>query len=295
MMRTILALISGGAASRAAIDSACRLGLCFGSHIEALHIRRGHGDLAYGLGVDREASAWSDFIEFFTRSSEEAAMSAYAAFTATLAVHRLVEGARPPADGRSSAHWREQMGFARSALSRHMRLFDLVVIGRSDRPGDKDPGDKDVERERAHWLLDIVVHSARAALVCPVGSTLRDGGTIAVAWDGSAEAMRAVAAALPLMQRAAEVRLITVGEDGIVADAELADHLAWYGIKAVACGVAAGKGARIGERLLAAARDHRADLMVMGAFGHPPWHELFFGGVTRTLVEGSRLPLLLAH
>ena len=55
------------------------------------------------------------------------------------------------------------------------------------------------------------------------------------------------------------------------------------------------KGVGTGELVLAEARDHGADLLVMGGYGHSPWREMIFGGATRQVVSTASLPILLAH
>jgi nucleotide-binding universal stress UspA family protein len=56
-----------------------------------------------------------------------------------------------------------------------------------------------------------------------------------------------------------------------------------------------GLGADRGEALLSAALSAEAELIVMGGYGHARLQEAIFGGVTRTLIEGSDIPLLLSH
>jgi nucleotide-binding universal stress UspA family protein len=51
----------------------------------------------------------------------------------------------------------------------------------------------------------------------------------------------------------------------------------------------------VGERLLAVAAAAGADLIVMGAYGHSRFREAILGGVTRTVLESSSVPLLMAH
>ena len=41
--------------------------------------------------------------------------------------------------------------------------------------------------------------------------------------------------------------------------------------------------------------DVSADLIVMGAYNHPRWQQTLFGGVTRSMIEKSRMPIFMAH
>ncbi|MFP3277684.1 MAG: universal stress protein, partial [Paraburkholderia sp.] len=51
----------------------------------------------------------------------------------------------------------------------------------------------------------------------------------------------------------------------------------------------------IGETLLSEAADLGADLLVMGAYGHPRWRELVMGGATRTVLKSMTVPVLMSH
>lgn len=119
---------------------------------------------------------------------------------------------------------------------------------------------------------------------------------VVVAWDGGRPAARAVADAMPLLQRAKEVVIVTVQKDKalspIASGAELAAHLARNGVKATHQSV--DKGNRfVGEVLDAATAD--ADLVVMGAFGHSRIRDFFMGGATAYVLKKTLRPTLLAH
>jgi nucleotide-binding universal stress UspA family protein len=47
--------------------------------------------------------------------------------------------------------------------------------------------------------------------------------------------------------------------------------------------------------LQAEAATRKAGLLVMGAYGHTRLTERVFGGVTRRMLTGVRIPLLLTH
>ena len=122
------------------------------------------------------------------------------------------------------------------------------------------------------------------------------GETIAIAWNGSVEAARAVSAAMPFLTKAREVHILTAKDAHEPAEnADFSDYLAWHGIRAAFHAIRPVEGVGTGELVLEAARDQGADLLVMGGYGRAPWREMIFGGTTRQVVGMSRLPLLLAH
>ena len=121
------------------------------------------------------------------------------------------------------------------------------------------------------------------------------GKIIALAWNGSAEAARAVAGALPLLHNAEEVHILTAASAR--TDVERADGLArYFGWQGLSCERhAMYPTSQVGPALLAKARELRADLLVMGGYGRSRVSELVFGGVTRTVLGQYGLPILLAH
>jgi nucleotide-binding universal stress UspA family protein len=146
----------------------------------------------------------------------------------------------------------------------------------------------------------VAMHGACPVLVVPQaygGKPIAEH--VVVGWDGSLPAVRAIHAALPLLVRAASVRLAVVNADdesglhGEEPGADMALYLARHG---VAVEVLTEKTESApGQALADIAHDAGAGLIVAGAFGHSRYRELVLGGVTRYLVERSPLPVLLAH
>lgn len=125
------------------------------------------------------------------------------------------------------------------------------------------------------------------------------GERILIAWNHSREAMRAIHGAVPLLQRAGEVVLLDGSSQPdrlgarYLPEADLEKWLRRHGIKAQRREFTPKSGA--GEAILEAAHDERADLIVMGAWGHSRIAQLVLGGTTRFLFQNSDLPLFVAH
>jgi nucleotide-binding universal stress UspA family protein len=118
-----------------------------------------------------------------------------------------------------------------------------------------------------------------------------------VGWKETPEAARAVAAALPLLRQAAQVFLLGIAEKRAASrDAfeDLARQLAWHGID-VHIHLASETSLPAGLQLLQAAGDLKADLLVLGGFGHARSRELVFGGVTQAMINYAALPIFLVH
>lgn len=124
--------------------------------------------------------------------------------------------------------------------------------------------------------------------------------TVLVAWDSRMEAARAVQQALPVLRQARDVRVVLVdpvatqssgGED---PGADIAAYLARQGAT-VTVEVMASGGRSVADVLKQHAMDAGAGLLVMGAYSHSRLRERVFGGVTRSMLETSKVPLFLSH
>lgn len=173
------------------------------------------------------------------------------------------------------------------------RYSDLLVLGQPD-PAAAAPG-------RPEDLVpSVVLNGGRPVLVVPYAGRFNTvGQRVLVAWDGRAEAARAVTAALPLLRTAGSVTVVLFnprsGPDGHGEEpgADIALLLARHGIRVeVRC---EDTSRAIGDALLAMAGDVKADLLVMGCYGRSRFVELLVGGTTRTVLADMTLPVLMAH
>lgn len=119
---------------------------------------------------------------------------------------------------------------------------------------------------------------------------------ILIAWNGSREATRAVAEAMPLLRKAKQVTIATVDRGDPAHDqpgADLARHLDRQDVKVALHNMQGGGNAA--DILLNEARSRDAGLIVMGGYGHSRLREWVLGGVTRDLMARTPIPLLMAH
>ena len=145
------------------------------------------------------------------------------------------------------------------------------------------------------WLFG----TGRPCLLHPNDSSLRFSlERVVIAWDLSKSAARAVGDALPMLKRAKSVRILTVrGEKDIPSAnpaATLIGYLAAHNIQAVDRQVDI-QGRRIGAAIVSEAVEARADILVMGAFGHSRLKEFVLGGATKEVLDATPIPLLMAH
>jgi len=181
------------------------------------------------------------------------------------------------------------------SLVGHIHCSDLAILSQ----GHPDAPDAGAARE---VVEQVVLQSARPTLLLPYAGKVETLGTRAmVAWDDSRESARALWDALPLLQRATQVDIVSWKESAAADDARLAARLEalkrwlmWHGVPAgTHIEVAADIG--IAEAMLSRAADFSADLIVMGAYGHARWTERVLGGATRGLLEAMTVPVLMSH
>lgn len=122
---------------------------------------------------------------------------------------------------------------------------------------------------------------------------------IVVAWNESDESLSAIRKALPFLCAATHVDLVMV--DPPSHSPERSDPggaitlmLARHGIKAEVS-ILARTLPKVSEVIARFAREHGADAVVMGAYGHSRFREAILGGATRDLLESAPLPLVMAH
>jgi len=120
---------------------------------------------------------------------------------------------------------------------------------------------------------------------------------IIVAWDGGAKSARAIGDALPLLEAAQEVEVVSVSGDANPAKrldgAEIAPHLARH-CRSVKVTQLASADGDIAATLGGHARLIGADLLVMGAYGHAKVIELILGGVTRSMIFEPPIPVFMS-
>ena len=158
-----------------------------------------------------------------------------------------------------------------------------------------------LEGHNYRWYAEsIVFGSGRPVVILPPRGRTPELrlDTIAIAWDGSRPAARAVADALPILERASEVRVLTVSNEKELSSespaTELSKYLERRGIAAKPeCIDAAGH--PIGEVLSSYLASNRADLLVMGAYGHSRVREFILGGATLSMLSKPPLPILFSH
>ena len=167
---------------------------------------------------------------------------------------------------------------------------DLLVLG--------PPSGVDDEGAAPHGFVEsVIIESGTPAIVVPYPDRQETiGERVVVAWNGSASAARALKAALPLLRSATSVHVATWGRQAPVAPFSRLDVRTWLQRHDVAAELhASDSAAHVEKELAALVAGVRADLVVMGCYGHSRIREQMFGGVTRALLAKPPAPILMTH
>jgi len=195
-------------------------------------------------------------------------------------------GDAPGAD-RPTAEWHEETGDEEVWIANHGRAADLLVVGRP----------RDGQAEGRSVLEAALIQTGRPVLIPSTKPLRLDGGTVVIAWKDTREAARAVAAAMPFIERAARVFVLSV-EEGESSTEHSCDRLChalrWHNPNTDAHRVKH-EGAHPAETMLQSVARHRGDLLVMGGYSHSRMREVVFGGFTRRVLASADLPVLIAH
>jgi nucleotide-binding universal stress UspA family protein len=277
--KTILVHLDSGKRCAARLELGIRLAKSFDAHLVGLH----------ALTVVRLPGYAA--VEAGPRIAEEQRRRAveYAAEAEKVFKQAVDRGGVP------GAEWRSSLDDALDAVTLHARYADLVVIGQSD--PDEEHGVLGVPPDLAERVVESV---PRPALVIPyIGDFPVIGQRILVGWDTSRSAARAIADALPLLKRAANVTVLVInpesaGDHGELPGADISLYLARHGVKVEAMENHT-RDVEPGTWIVSRAFDLGADLIVMGGFGHLRLRELVFGSVTRSVLGQTPLPVLIEN
>jgi len=223
----------------------------------------------------------TEIIESQRADSLKHAENAVAAFTA------LASGAGVSFDTRTVD---ASLAGASEVFGQISRRFDLSIVGQATRDSTS-PADLIIE--------GAMFQSGRPVIVVPFIQT--EGlklDRVAIGWDGSRQAARAIADSIPFLQRAGHVEIVVVfGERGKTYQTQgavMTEHLLRHGINAELKRITAPK-VDVQSTLLSYVSDSGIDFLVMGAYGHSRLRELILGGVTRSMLSSMTVPVLMAH
>ncbi len=285
-IRKILVPASGEDGDAVALSAALKLAERFGAQIEALHVQAS-GDAALPfLGDTASGAVIEEIIDRIEEEAKKRAAKARSGFDKWREKAGLLEGAKPGGIS-ASAVYRQETGDRDGLLGLHARCSDLIVV-RAATSEDDAAVAADIEV--------ILMGSGRPVLLVPAELSPNFANKVVAAWNDSVESARALAAALPLLEKADSVTVASVstGEKDTPDLEMVSQYLTAHGIAASTTVIEAGD-EEISDVLIQHARRHDGALLVMGAYSHSRLREQVLGGVTQDILDFTEIPVLLIH
>jgi nucleotide-binding universal stress UspA family protein len=175
-------------------------------------------------------------------------------------------------------------------FGRLARRFDLAIVGQAE------PETSAVEELIAESTL---FQSGRPMIVVPyIQKAPLKLDRVMVCWDGGRQAARAIADAMPILEKAGKVEIVIVanerGKQDEIEGADMGQHLARHGLKVDVKRISSGN-IDVADALLSHVADSGTDFIVMGGYGHSRLREFVLGGVTHSILRSMTAPVLLSH
>lgn len=280
-MKTILIPTEDHDAMPAVLEAARLIAMTFDSYMEGFAVRPSPG--TYVTVEPVSSLAISGAFE------SDTAKEAKATFEAFMQAHKVPPGGQAPAT--YSYGWPRTDAAEDAYIGSYGRVFDLIVLGR--------PGPAP-ENPRMPPLESALFDAGRQVLIVPKAVPKIIGRNVLVAWNRSTEQAHTNSFALPLLQRAEKVTVLTA-EGGATtgpSGEDAALHLRRNGVKAEALTLSKterSSGEAIGELTLEHAATLGCDLVVKSAYTQSRLRQMIFGGATRHILANAAVPVLMAH
>jgi nucleotide-binding universal stress UspA family protein len=279
-IKTILVPMEPHEGMKSVLETTLVLAQRCGSYIEGFPLRFGISEF---VAVD---PAGSIPLESYRQESLEEAAQARRMFEAFMQDHNVPRAtdAKPAL----SFGWLDEAPEGEGFVGSYGRVFDITVLSRPD-------ANTIGLHNRA--IESGLFESGRPILLSPPSPPKTIATNIMVHWNSSTEQARATAFAMPLLERAERVTVLTVAGGSAVPGPTsdlLLTHLHRNGIDAKPMNVGL-EGRGTGEAILAAAQSQGCDLLVKGAYTQSRLRQLIFGGATSHILANAALPVLMAH
>lgn len=277
MYKSLLVSIPTERSPQPVIDGAISLAARCQAQLDAVSV--GYESSSLPLVAEGGAAVASIF-EVEREKALERAQAALAVFEAEAKRAGLVHSSRAIS---------ALQGEAAAILGATARLYDLAVVSQPEFA--RDTFDNTLSQE-------ILFQSGGPVLFMPY--TFKgafQAKRVGICWDGSRLAARAVRDAMPLLEQAEAITVITINAANVPADATAAHLQRSLSRLKVPTAIDSLKSekANIQSSILSLAADESLSLLVMGGYGHSRLKETVFGGVTRDMLESMTVPTLMSH
>lgn len=278
MLKNLLVHIPSERPLRSVIDGAVSLAMTWGAHLDAISI--GYETTDVGL-----TTVGRTVIAAVMKNEHEKAIERADAALAVFDTEAKNAGITYNCRSISALP-----GEAGGLVGATARLYDLTIVLQPD--SNRETFDNSIPQE-------VLFQSGGPVLFIPhIHRGPFDPNHVGIAWDGSRLAARALRDAIPFLEQAQTITVISVDESRLVpadlSSTALVARLAQRGLKARTARLMADQ-SNIDQIILSLATDEGVDLMIMGGYGHSRLQERFLGGVTRGMLQSMTLPTLMSH
>ncbi|MBL6853798.1 MAG: universal stress protein [Alphaproteobacteria bacterium] len=289
-IRSILASLNGAESDAAVLETSAYAQKMLGAWVDCFHVTYDLAAdqmlLAYAVGPGR--SLPNERLRALDAEMREKSVRARQAFDDFCSRNHLAPVSALGVHGHFS--YREVAGIEPNETIREARYRDLTITAR-------EAVDDSFSIEK---LGSIVMGSGRPVLIASQNAAASFGQKVVIAWKDTAEAARAVMAAMPILVHAKSITIATTNEEeSQCASTEgsmnaLAVQLRRHGFE-VQARILPFTVRSAADRLLDYAYAAEADLLVMGGYGHGRFREYCLGGVTREVLADCAIPVLMTH
>ena len=286
-IRNILVVMTGSDEDQGAAATAFLAAGQFSAHVAGLHVRPKFTDNVPDISEGMSQTTIMHVIETTMQRIEAAERSAAERFASALEGSGASRADAPAKGVGVTASWQVEEGRVQELAVQRARVFDLTVVS-SQGQAIGTSGRNVVDRA--------VFETGRPVLVPPSQAPTTLGERIFIGWNRSAQSARAVASAMPFLERASHVVIayVDTGAKAGPGPEELRASLAWHDVDAEVKRIPPG-GASVAELIGVVSADFGADLLVMGAYSHSRLREMILGGVTNSILDHTPLPVLMMH
>lgn len=286
-IKSIVAPIRGDGKGEWVLSLALAIGRKFDSHVDVLHIHPRPEDLI-PHGVPLTQAFKGAIVDAASNMAQHEQDRLRGLFDEYCNSHKLTVVPTDAEDfpiDQPSISWHEVEGKQADVIRQEVRFADLIVLPQPDRAA----------ALGMNTLQAALFEVKRLTAVAPHREVSGECAHVAIAWNGSSEAARAVNAALPILNIAEKVSVIVANDadGGVTRCRSIRRYLRQHGIATEIATFE--RGGSVGAAILDKTSAIGANVLVMGAFGSQKRSDLVLGGVTQHVLEEANFPILMAH
>lgn len=277
-MKTILVPFNQDGLPKAVLETACTLAKQYHCYVEGVPFDFVPSEY---VAVDLFGGGWVPPSETQMTEATRASRDMFESWMSAAGLARDDGGLNPLSFG-----WREPSS-QQLSVSSYSRIFDITVFGRPAPPA----------LPSLRIMLEATLfEGGRTILVAPPSPKAQIGKRIVIAWNCSTETARTVALAMPILQDAEQVTVLTITGGTVPGPTgkELCSHLKANGVPCDELTVPP-MARTIGEAILDEANRLEADLLIKGAYTQSRFRQMIFGGATSHILTATELPVFMAH